>query len=83
VGTALVFSPELQRGAGGLMRAVRIIFGILCFGLGVAFAMAAVDSLVVPSTFHSVFDVTFPSMFGAMFLLGSYLLLRRPAAPGK
>mgnify|MGYP002261161947 CR=1 FL=1 len=26
---------------------------------------------------YLVYDVTFPAMFGAMFLLGSYLLLRR------
>ena len=64
------------------MRAVRIIFGILCFGIGVAFAMAAVDALVVERSYHSVFDVTFPSMLGAMFLLGAYLLLRRPAPSG-
>jgi hypothetical protein len=62
------------------MRALRIIFGVLCFGIGVAFAMGAVHTLLHPSYFDSAMDVAFPAMFGAMFLLGSYLLLR-PSSP--
>jgi hypothetical protein len=59
------------------MRMVKAIFGVLCFGLGVAFFMGAVYQLVRPSYFRDVMDVALPSMLGAMFLLGSFLLLRR------
>jgi hypothetical protein len=59
------------------MRAVKIICGVICFGLGVALAVGALNELVHPAYFHSGYDVAFPAMFGSMFLLGSYLLLRR------
>lgn len=66
-----------QLGAVINMRVLRAIFGVLCFGVGVACVMGALNSLVHPDYFASSMDVAFPSMFGAMFLLGSYLLLRR------
>ncbi|SFO74369.1 hypothetical protein SAMN05216330_104459 [Bradyrhizobium sp. Ghvi] len=59
------------------MRVVRIIVGVLCFGVGIAFAMGAINALVHPGYFHSDVDVWMPSMFGAIFLLSSYLLVRR------
>jgi hypothetical protein len=56
------------------LRVVKIILGTLFFGLGIAFvAMGAVDELTHPV---SGVDVAFPPMFGSMFLLGGYLLLR-------
>jgi hypothetical protein len=63
------------------MRATKIIFGLLCFGLGAAFAMGAVYQLVRPSYFRDVMDVALPSMLGGMFLLGSFLLLRPSSSP--
>ena len=59
-------------------RAGKIFLGILCFGLGVVFAVGTVDGLIHPGP-HDVFAPWFLAMFAAMFLLGSYLLLR----PGK
>jgi hypothetical protein len=56
------------------MRVVKIILGVLFFGSGVAFvAMGAVDQLIHPV---SGVDVAIPAMFGSIFLLGGYLLLR-------
>ena len=55
------------------MRAVKIIFGVLCFGIGVAFCVGAVNSLIHPGFDHSGLDAAIPAMFGAMFLLGSFL----------
>jgi hypothetical protein len=49
--------------------------------MGMALAASAVNELAHPGYFHSSMDVTFPTMFGSMFLLGSYLLLRRRTAP--
>jgi hypothetical protein len=64
------------------MRVIKITFGVLCFGLGVAFAMGAVNALLHPGYAAESMDVAFPAMLGAMFLLGSFLLLRRsPSAP--
>jgi hypothetical protein len=63
------------------MRSVKIFFGVLCFGIGVAFAVGAANAIVHPAGYSDdVFDAAFPAMFGAMFLLGSYLLLRRKPA---
>jgi hypothetical protein len=56
-------------------RAGRIFLGILYFGLGVAFAVGTVDGLLHPAP-HDVYAPWFLGMFAAMFLLGSYLLLR-------
>jgi hypothetical protein len=60
------------------MRVVKIIFGVLCFGIGAAFAVGTVDGIVHPNTslYSSDTPVSLLGMFAAMFLLGSYLLLR-------
>jgi hypothetical protein len=49
-------------------RALKIIFGVLCFGVGVAFAIGAAELFGEP-------ELGAPA--AAMFLLGSFLLLRR------
>jgi hypothetical protein len=63
------------------MRAVKIVFGVLCFGLGVAFVTGAVNILVHPAYVHDAMHVALPSIFGAIFLFGSFLLLRNSAPP--
>jgi hypothetical protein len=50
------------------MGVVKIIFGVLCFGVGVAFAIGAAELLEEPELGAPV---------AAMFLLASVLLLRR------
>jgi hypothetical protein len=50
------------------MGVVKIIFGVLCFWVGVAFAIGAAELLEEPELGAPV---------GAMFLLASFLLLRR------
>jgi hypothetical protein len=55
---------------------VRIIFGVFCFGIAVAFAVGALHALMQPGHFDSPFDAAMPAIFGSMFLLGSVLLLR-------
>jgi hypothetical protein len=63
------------------MRGVKIFFGVLCFGIGVAFAVGAAHAFMHQTPYDdNVFDTAFPAFFGAMFLLGSYLLLRREPA---
>jgi hypothetical protein len=59
------------------MRAVKMMFGILCCGIGVAFAVGTVDGLLHPDSIR-IGDLPpwFLGMFAAMFLLGGYLLLR-------
>lgn len=57
------------------MKVLKIIFGILCFGLGVAFAIGAISALRDP--YSAAVDAYMPGMFSGMFLLGTYLLLRR------
>jgi hypothetical protein len=59
------------------MRAAKILFGVLCFGMGVAFATGAVHAFVHAQGFDNPFDFAIPAMFGSMLLLGSFLLLRR------
>jgi hypothetical protein len=50
------------------MGVVKIIFGVLCFGVGVAFAIGAAEWFEEPELGAPV---------SAMFLLASFLLLRR------
>jgi hypothetical protein len=59
-----------------MRRAIRIIFGVFCFGIAMAFAVGALHALMQPGYINSSFDAAIPSMFGSMFLLGSILLLR-------
>jgi hypothetical protein len=56
-------------------RAIRIIFGVLCFGIGVSFAVGALDALLHPGDFDNSTDAAFPAILGSMFLLGSFFLL--------
>jgi hypothetical protein len=66
------------------MQAVKIIFGVLCFGLSVACVIYAVNALVHHPSWDGGYDGTdawVPTMFGAMLLLGSFLLLRRSPSP--
>jgi hypothetical protein len=66
----------LGRAANGeKMKAFKIIAAILCFGLGAAFAIGAISALRDPTS-ESVYAYL-PGMFSAMFLLGTYLLLRQ------
>ena len=51
-----------------VMGVVKIIFGVLCFGVGVAFAIGAAELFEEPEVGAPV---------AAMFLLASFLLLRR------
>ena len=55
--------------------AVKIAFGVICFGLGVAFAIGTAEGLLHP---RSIYDIPqwFLGMLAAMLLLGSFLLLR-------
>ena len=63
-----------------MSRAVKIAFGVICSGLGVAFAIGTADELLHPSP-NSVFSPWFLGMFAAMLLLGGFLLLRRSPPP--
>jgi hypothetical protein len=47
------------------MRVVKIFFGLVCFGSGVAFAMDAVNALVLGYAENQL-GVSFPALFGAM-----------------
>jgi hypothetical protein len=54
---------------------VKIFFAIICFGIGVAFAIGAIHAMLYPSPYgSSSFDAAMPGMISAM---GSFLLLRR------
>jgi hypothetical protein len=55
------------------MRAMRKICAVLCFGIGVAFAVGALYSLLT----ESLFRVVAPGLFAAIFLLSSFFLSRR------
>jgi len=57
-----------------VMRLVRTICGVLCFGIGLAFTVNVVNTLLHPSIYS---DLVMPSFFAGVFLLGSLLLLRR------
>ena len=48
------------------MRVVKIFFGLVCFGSGVAFAMDAVNALVHVGYAEKNMGVSFPAMFGGM-----------------
>ena len=61
------------------MRALRIISGVLCFGIGMTAAVRAVKELIKPAEFLSPDLLAVATFVGSVFLLGSYLLLRRPA----
>jgi hypothetical protein len=49
-------------------------FAIICFGIGIAFSVSALEDLIHPTYFAD--PVWIPAMLGAMFLLGALLLLR-------
>ena len=57
-----------------MTRIVKMVFGVLCLGIGLAFTMVAVKALVYPRDIDDAKDVWVPAMFGAIFCLGSYLL---------
>ncbi|HEY7232009.1 MAG TPA: hypothetical protein VH558_16745 [Pseudolabrys sp.] len=52
--------------------ALKIIFGVVCFGIGAAGLIGAICML----PFSSGFEAAFPGLLGAMFLWIAYLLLR-------
>ena len=64
------------------MRVVTIIFGVLCLGMGAAFAIVfailTVDNLQYPNP-NSYSDPAWwiPGIFAVVFLPGGFLLLRR------
>jgi hypothetical protein len=64
-----------QTGTAGhaRMRAMRKIGAVLCLGIGVAFALGALYSLLT----ESLFRVVVPGFFAAIFLLSSFFLSRR------
>jgi hypothetical protein len=62
-------------------RAVKIAFGVICFGLGVAFAIGTADGLLHPSSSAGDLPPWLLGMFAAMLLLGSFLLMRRSPPP--
>jgi hypothetical protein len=52
---------------------MRKICAVLCFGIGVAFAVGAFYSLLA----ESLSRVVVPGLFAAIFLLSGFFLLRR------
>jgi hypothetical protein len=54
---------------------LKVIFGVLCFGIGVALAVRAAHAFLYAG--YGFSDSVY-AMFGTMFLVGGYLLLRRP-----
>ena len=75
IGTKRRRALRAQAGTAGhaRMRAMRKFFGVLCLGIGVAFALGALYSLVT----ESLYRVVLPGLFAAIFLLSSLVLLRR------
>jgi hypothetical protein len=60
---------------------LKYFFAIICFGIGIAFSVSAIEDLVRPREFFA--DPTWiPAMLGAMFLLGALLLLRWKPSKG-
>lgn len=59
------------------MTAVRYVSAIICIGLGVTFAFAAVQSMYSSLGLGDNPGAAVAAGVGAMFLLGTYLLLRR------
>lgn len=57
------------------MRVMRMICAVLCFGIGGAFAVSTIDTLMHPTIFSE--PAWLAGSLAAMFLLGSFLLLRR------
>jgi len=55
------------------MKVVKYVLAIICFGIGVAFAIGAIQTMQNPYSG----DAWIPGMFAGMFLLGTFLLLRR------
>jgi hypothetical protein len=71
-------APTSSRLGFIIMRVVKLVFGVLCFGIGAAFAVETVDSLLHPQPLRGgELPLFMLAMFAAMFLLGSVLLLRR------
>jgi hypothetical protein len=56
---------------------VKTFFAIICFGIGVAFGVDAISEF--KKEYFSSPGV--PASLSAMFLLGTFLLLRRKAPP--
>jgi hypothetical protein len=48
------------------MRVVKIFFGLVCFGSGVAVAMDVVNALAHVGYAENNMGVSFPALFGAM-----------------
>jgi hypothetical protein len=63
--------------SGGTMTAVRYVSAIICFGLGVTLTFAAVQSMYTSLGLGDNPGAAITAGVGAMFLLGTYLLLRR------
>jgi len=53
---------------------LRYCFAFICFGIGVAFCIGTLSILKDP---YSNDPAWLTGMFGSMFLLGAFLLLRR------
>ena len=53
---------------------VKYVLLFICFGVGVALSILAVDVFMTP--YHQGVEVAMPGMVGAMFLLGAFLLFR-------
>jgi hypothetical protein len=54
---------------------LKYFFAIVCFGIGIAFSVSGLESLIHPREFYAD-PAWIPAMLGAMFLLGAFLLLR-------
>jgi hypothetical protein len=63
--------------------ALKIFLGVICFGIVVGLAVGSVDILLHPDNSGRAGDLSAwgAAMFGGMFLLGSYFVLRRPKPP--
>jgi hypothetical protein len=61
----------------GKFEQLRTFFAIICFGLGTAFAVGTIGEFQS----YSSSDAWLPAMLSGMFLLGSFLLLRRKMPP--
>jgi hypothetical protein len=59
------------------MTAVRYVSAIICFGIGVTLAFAAVQSMYSSLGLGDNPGAPIVAGIGGMFLLGTYLLLRR------
>lgn len=64
------------------MQTMKIIFAVLCFGIGVAFAVGTVAEFLHPNPYsYNDPPAWLLGMLAAMFLLGSFLLLRHSPSP--